>query len=360
LKVQSRASTSGKPLFANDALAHMFGYGGADDIVALNSIYDLAAPHERERLQSYARARIAEEPAPFRHVHQGIRKDGSLIWVESSGRRVNWDGEWAVQSAVVEVSDQKSAQVELEANERRFRALFDTAPFAITFKDLDGRLVLANRLFCEWYGVTEKAVVGKTLHEFAPARLAETISEMDAEMLDEGQSMMRDLDLHFPDGTHRWVQSLKASVAPEGGALDGILTFGTDVTERYAVEVERRTNQKLEALGQLTGSVAHDFNNMLSVILGKAELLKGRFAMDAPALDDIIHVAKRAGELTQQLLVFSRRRPLDPKALDVGVVVETSCRCWTDSWVRTSQRVRILMLRPNLSMPTLRNWRRPY
>jgi diguanylate cyclase len=79
---------AGKPLFANQALANMFGYRTPDEILALDSIYQLATPHEFERLGAYGAARLAGHTAPMRHIHQGVRRDGSCIWVESIGRRV--------------------------------------------------------------------------------------------------------------------------------------------------------------------------------------------------------------------------------------------------------------------------------
>ena len=89
-----------------------------------------------------------------------------------------------------------------------------------------------------------------------------------------------------------------------------------DISERKRLEAHLRQTQKMEAVGQLTGGVAHDFNNLLAVILGNAELLEDRIGADNPQVQAVIRAAGRGSELTQQLLAFSRLKPLRPRVLD--------------------------------------------
>ena len=89
-----------------------------------------------------------------------------------------------------------------------------------------------------------------------------------------------------------------------------------DISERKRLEAHLRQTQKMEAVGQLTGGVAHDFNNLLAVILGNAELLEDRIGTDDPQVQAVIRAAGRGSELTQQLLAFSRLKPLRPRVLD--------------------------------------------
>ncbi len=89
-----------------------------------------------------------------------------------------------------------------------------------------------------------------------------------------------------------------------------------DISERKRLEARLRQSQKMEAVGQLTGGVAHDFNNLLAVILGNAELLGDRIGTDDPQVQSVIRAAGRGSELTQQLLDFSRLKPLQPRVLD--------------------------------------------
>jgi PAS domain S-box-containing protein len=119
---------------------------------------------------------------------------------------------------------------------------------------------------------------------------------------------------------------VEASIAPIDGRASGeFLVVLRDVTERKILEQELRQAQKMEALGQLTGGVAHDFNNLLAVITGNLEIAE-EHAQGVPGLDRAVARAMTAAEigadLTQRLLAFARRRPLQPQLLDVNRLVQ--------------------------------------
>jgi PAS domain S-box-containing protein len=95
-----------------------------------------------------------------------------------------------------------------------------------------------------------------------------------------------------------------------------------DITERKRLEDQLRHAQKMEAIGSLAGGVAHDFNNLLAVILGNAELLQERLGEDDRSTQALIRASTRGAELTQRLLAFSRRQPLQPKVVDLGGFVD--------------------------------------
>lgn len=109
-----------KPLFVNRSLARMLGYDDPKDILAVDSVQDLTAPHERERTRRYKEARLKGEPAPETYELQWLRKDGSLVWLESRNRVVNWQGRTAIQSILVDVDERKKAE---EALRRQTQAL---------------------------------------------------------------------------------------------------------------------------------------------------------------------------------------------------------------------------------------------
>ena len=113
-----------------------------------------------------------------------------------------------------------------------------------------------------------------------------------------------------------------------GMVIDGhwVRTWGItrDVTERMHLEEQLRNAQQLEAIGRLAGGVAHDFNNILSIIMGHGELLLADADVDERArngLEQIRRAAERAASLTQQLLAFSRKQVLQPKVLDLNEAV---------------------------------------
>src|SRR5947209_3349422 len=111
---------------------------------------------------------------------------------------------------------------------------------------------------------------------------------------------------------------------------DGQYFFiGRDMTERVALESQLRQAQKMEAVGQLTGGVAHDFNNILTVIIGMTELLSDELAGNAelkPIVDAVDEAATRGAQLTQRMLAFARKQPLQARALDLNDVVARSVK----------------------------------
>ena len=98
-------------------------------------------------------------------------------------------------------------------------------------------------------------------------------------------------------------------------------SLAREIRERQEAEEKLRQAQKMEAIGKLTGGVAHDFNNLLAVIVGNAELLEEQTGSENESLNTILRAAMRGAEVTQRLLAFSRRQPLQPRAVDLGVLV---------------------------------------
>ena len=127
------------------------------------------------------------------------------------------------------------------------------------------------------------------------------------------------------DGTQFWASVVIDAIYNEAGAVVGFAKITRDLTERRAIEEQLRQSQKMEAIGQLTGGVAHDFNNLLTVILGNLETIWRHAPPEdgklRRAIDQATRGAQRAATLTQQLLAFSRRQPLNPKPTDINRLV---------------------------------------
>jgi PAS domain S-box-containing protein len=127
------------------------------------------------------------------------------------------------------------------------------------------------------------------------------------------------------DGSRFWAMVVIAAIRDDKGALVGFAKVTRDVTERRAAEARMRQAQKMESIAQLTGGLAHDLNNLLTVIFGNLESLECQLPADRPELQrfaaSAARGATRAARLTEQLLAFSRRLPLEPKPTDLNRLV---------------------------------------
>jgi PAS domain S-box-containing protein len=127
-----------------------------------------------------------------------------------------------------------------------------------------------------------------------------------------------------PDGSVRWLNGFGRIQHDAAGTPVRGIGISLDVTERRTLEAQYQQAQKMEAVGRLAGGVAHDFNNMLSAILGYCELLLGGLAEDDPMRSDLLEIQKAgtsAARLTKQLLAFSRKQIIEPRPIDLNEVI---------------------------------------
>src|SRR5579859_710083 len=167
--------------------------------------------------------------------------------------------------------------------------------------------------------------VMERLDEESQARLRAVLDASAAEPFTFSLQVLR------PDGETRvcWVEGRPEFDA--AGVRLGVAGFCQDVTEREAAMAQLRQAQKMESVGQLTGGLAHDFNNLLAIIIGNLDLIATDLAEDSlekEFAETALQAALKGSELTQQLLAFSRRQPLDPKTVDLNELVSGMAPLW--------------------------------
>jgi PAS domain S-box-containing protein len=190
-----------------------------------------------------------------------------------------------------------------------------------------GRFLTVNPAFTESFGWSAEEATSRPFMEMVHPDDREDVARH-MMILAEGTPLVGyETRVLHKDGSHRWVQW---TISPEGELLYGV---ARDITaEKHQADALRqaedalRQSQKMEAVGQLTGGLAHDFNNMLAGVAGHLELMKLRLRMgqagDLPArIDAALGVTQRAAALTHRLLAFSRRQALDPKPTSVNALV---------------------------------------
>src|SRR6266849_3147321 len=229
--------------------------------------------------------------------------------------------------AVLEALGRARQREALHRQERLLRQIIDANPSLIFVKDWNGRFVLVNQATAEVYGTTLDSLVGKTDADFN--RNVEEIAHFlrdDRDVMSSGQpKVIAEEPVTNPaTGETRWFQTIKVPLrAPEEGSAT-MLGVATEITERKRLEEQLLQSQKMEAVGQLAGGVAHDFNNILTAIVGYADLLAAELDGNVRQLEDLEEIrkaARRAAALTRQLLAFSRKQVLEPRIIDVNGVV---------------------------------------
>jgi PAS domain S-box-containing protein len=217
----------------------------------------------------------------------------------------------------------EAAHKALRSSEAKFAKAFNANPSGMAITTLEGRLVDVNEAFLRTLGYTRDETIGRTTVEVglwdSAAERAQVIQDVQA----HGRVQTVQIEGRTKEGTSRTLLYSAELIDLDGAPH--VLLLTTDITERRQLEEQLRQAGKMEAVGQLAGGVAHDFNNILTAILGYADLL----AADLPAadkrLDDVGEIRKaahRATALTRQLLAFSRKQVLEPRVLGLNELVD--------------------------------------
>ncbi|MCG8620212.1 MAG: ATP-binding protein, partial [Desulfobacterales bacterium] len=222
----------------------------------------------------------------------------------------------------------------LAESNRLLNAVMETTTDAIFIKDLSGKYILANSATCAALGKPLGEVIGKNDAQLFPAASAEIISEADARVLKQGQNILSEEKLETAYGEETFWLANKTPYRDENGEVIGLIGISSNITEikKSRMEKERLQNElrqahKMEAIGTLAGGVAHDFNNILGIILGNSELAMEDLPEGHSAGDNLAEIktaSKRARDVVRQLLSFSRK---GPKAKDVVYVQSILKEC---------------------------------
>jgi PAS domain S-box-containing protein len=216
----------------------------------------------------------------------------------------------------------------LRESEGRYRRIVETAREGIWLVDAQGRTTFVNRRMAEMLGYTVEEMQGVPTTAFMDEE-ARAQAAANAERRGQGIAEQHHFRFRRKDGGDAWVLVDTTPFFDERGAYAGTLGMVTDVTERRRLEEQFRQAQKLEAVARLAAGVAHDFNILLTAMLGASGALVEALPPGDPRRDDALaaqDAAQRAALLTRQLLAFRRRQASAPRVLDLNEVVRAMDR----------------------------------
>jgi len=216
----------------------------------------------------------------------------------------------------------------LAATSELLRGVLDSSPVALIAMDTDLRVLLWNESAAQLFGWTPEETLGQ-LNPIAIGVNATESRAMREEIEREGRILSHRTVRARKDGSRAEIVVAGAILRGADGARAGYMLVASDLSERNRLEAQLRQSQKMEAVGQLAGGVAHDFNNVLTVIASYSEILLVNTPPDSKAyepLNEIKAASDRAAALTRQLLAFSRRQLLQPRILDLNESVTNVSR----------------------------------
>lgn len=226
-------------------------------------------------------------------------------------------------------TEHKKAEDVLRASEERYRTLFDSAGDAIFILDTEGRILAVNAMACENYGCTQSELLSMTVASIDTPEHGIHAPERIARLMKQGMVQFES-EHRRKDSTTILVDVNARKISWNGQPV--MISICRDITDRKrAEETQERLQaqlnqaQKMESVGRLAGSVAHDFNNMLGALLGNVDLALELVDPAQPlsaCLHEIQKAAERSADLTRQLLAFARKQTVAPKVLDLNETVE--------------------------------------
>lgn len=317
--------------FVNRRFTEMLGYV-LEELIG-RQYWDFVHPEDREMVRNISLARARGDKAPYEYEFRHLKKDGKTLWVHNLSTVIQYQGQTANMGNLAQIDDRKQAEKALSESEALFRRMFNQAPIGAAMVSLDYRYLMVNEALCRITGYSAEELTSRSVADIShPDDIEGDVAQ--AQRLATGEIDRYGIEKRYlhADGSVVWVHNNVRLIRDEQGQALYFLPMMENINDRKRaeqakakLEAQFQQAQKMESVGRLAGGVAHDYNNMLSVIIGYAELAIDKMAPSDPLhgdLQEIYAAARRATEVTRQLLAFARQQTIAPAVLDLNTTVE--------------------------------------
>ena len=242
-----------------------------------------------------------------------------------SSKVIDWKGQKSILTASVDISERRKAEEALRQNEENLRVTLNSIGDAVIATDTHGKVARMNPVAQRLTGWASEEAAGRPLSDVfhvINANSRQILESPVSTVIATGEvvGLAKNSILVSRDGREYLIADSGAPIRSDSGEIIGAVLVFRDVTEEFAVQEQLRQSQKMDAIGQLAGGVAHDFNNMLGGIIGAAELLE-QWLQDCPEsrqlLKMILDTAERAADFNSKLLSFARRKSVNYMTVDL-------------------------------------------
>jgi PAS domain S-box-containing protein len=314
---------NGTILHWNPSAERMYGYSAAE---AVGQSISMLLPADRldEVSDIIARLRTGDRVDQFETKR--VCKNGTIVDMSLTISPLT--DRLGVVVGAATIARDISAQKEAALQSQRLAAIVATSEDAITSRSPQGIMLSWNPAAERLLGYSAEEIIGRSVDTLAPSMVSDEVLEIRAKM-ERGERARRPYEatIRCKDGSEVIVSISSSPIVDDDEELVGIASVMRDVSEHRRLEETLRQSQKMEAIGNLAGGVAHDFNNVLTVIRTAAESVLGE--LDSGAARDKVHqidlAAEHAAALTGQLLAFSRRQVLQPERIGLNDIVTSTC-----------------------------------
>jgi PAS domain S-box-containing protein len=300
----------GRLLNCNSAFLRMYGFNSKKEALAHPVDLLYSQPSERQLFLDD----LERQGQVVNYECTQRRKDGTPFWILERAIVISGaDGERLIEGTAIDITERKQSELALKQSEERFATIFRESPVGCGIVTLEGIFLSVNENLLRMLAMPAEKVIGRSGVELGFWESQQERDEFYKKLRAEGS--IQNLEIKFKDSLGNQHVGLYFATIVSIDGKECIFGMQLDQTEERELEAKFLQAQKMEALGRLAGGVAHDFNNMLGVIGGYAELLESKLESSENLrryCTKILDTTQRASGLTRQLLTFSRKEIVRP------------------------------------------------